>query len=265
MAIKSKNYEWTKFPPEVLRQALAVAENYLPESERNGKSTHRSLALANGDEWHHNTDEEHFAEYRRDCRYAQWRKLVIYKGDLITNFFGFEVPYTQVTVDLPERYQVEQVFEVLEAGLESGKIGPPAVRPVIFIGHGHSPYWQDLRTHLQDHHGLRCEVFESGPRAGRPALEVIAEMARNASFALLVHSAEDEQADGGLRARENVVHETGLFQGRLGFQRAIILREEGCEDFSNIAGIQEIRFHTRNIKETFGEVVATIRREFPDR
>jgi predicted nucleotide-binding protein len=90
-------------------------------------------------------------------------------------------------------------------------------------------------------------------------------MARNASFALLVHSAEDEQADGGLRARENVVHETGLFQGRLGFQRAIILREEGCEDFSNIAGIQEIRFHTRNIKETFGEVVATIRREFPDR
>jgi predicted nucleotide-binding protein len=89
-------------------------------------------------------------------------------------------------------------------------------------------------------------------------------MVSSASFALLVHTAEDEQADGSMRARENVVHETGLFQGRLGFERAIVLREDGCADFSNISGLQEIRFHEGNIRETFGEVVATIRREFPD-
>jgi predicted nucleotide-binding protein len=40
----------------------------------------------------------------------------------------------------------------------------------------------------------------------------------------------------------NVVHEAGLFQGRLGFERAIILLEEGCKSFSNIEGLGQIRF-----------------------
>jgi predicted nucleotide-binding protein len=47
-------------------------------------------------------------------------------------------------------------------------------------------------------------------------------------------TAEDERADGKLNARLNVVHEIGLFQGRRGFNRAIILLEEGCEEFSNV-------------------------------
>ena len=58
-------------------------------------------------------------------------------------------------------------------------------------------------------------------------------------------TAEDEQPDGTLRARENVIHEAGLFQGRLGFEKAIILLEEGCEEFSNIEGLGQIRFPER--------------------
>jgi len=64
-----------------------------------------------------------------------------------------------------------------------------------------------------------------------------------------------------MRARQNVIHELGLFQGKLGFSRAIILLEEGTEQFSNIQGIEQIRFSKGNIRETFGEVLATIRRE----
>jgi predicted nucleotide-binding protein len=88
-------------------------------------------------------------------------------------------------------------------------------------------------------------------------------MLSNSSFALLVMTGEDEMSDGGLRARQNVVHEAGLFQGRLGFARAIVLLEAGAEEFSNIHGIEQIRFDKGRIKETFGDVVATIRREFP--
>ena len=51
-------------------------------------------------------------------------------------------------------------------------------------------------------------------------------------MAFLVLTAEDEQTDGTLHARENVIHEAGLFQGRLGFEKAIILLEEGCQEFS---------------------------------
>jgi len=48
----------------------------------------------------------------------------------------------------------------------------------------------------------------------------------------------------------------------LGFNRAIILLQTGATEFSNIHGIEQIRF--TNIKEVFGDVLATIRREFPN-
>jgi len=87
-------------------------------------------------------------------------------------------------------------------------------------------------------------------------------MLSKSSFALLVMTAEDETKDGQFRARQNVIHEIGLFQGKLGFNRAAILLEEGTEEFSNIHGIEQIRFSKGNIKETYGEVLATIKREF---
>jgi predicted nucleotide-binding protein len=56
-------------------------------------------------------------------------------------------------------------------------------------------------------------------------------MLDDAVFAFLVMTAEDERAYGTRRARANVIHEVGLFQGRLGFEKAIILLEEGCSEF----------------------------------
>jgi len=86
-------------------------------------------------------------------------------------------------------------------------------------------------------------------------------MLEESSFALLVMTGEDETKDGNFRARQNVVHEAGLFQGRLGFSRAIILLEEGTEDFSNINGLHQIRFAKGRVAETFGEVLAVLKRE----
>jgi len=82
-----------------------------------------------------------------------------------------------------------------------------------------------------------------------------------AAIALLVMTGEDEQTDGKLRVRMNVVHEAGLFQGRLGFTRAIVLLEEGCEEFSNIQGLGQIRFPKGNIKAAFDEVRQVLERE----
>jgi predicted nucleotide-binding protein len=87
-------------------------------------------------------------------------------------------------------------------------------------------------------------------------------MLGRSSLAFLVLTGEDETADQQMRARQNVIHETGLFQGKLGFPRAIVLLEEGVEEFSNIAGIQHIPFAKGHIDGTFGEVLAVIKREF---
>jgi len=80
-------------------------------------------------------------------------------------------------------------------------------------------------------------------------------------MAFLLLTAEDKDEHGNLHARENVIHELGLFQGRLGFTRAIVLLEEGVTEFSNIHGINQIRFRPGRIRETFGDVLATIKRE----
>jgi predicted nucleotide-binding protein len=76
-----------------------------------------------------------------------------------------------------------------------------------------------------------------------------------------VATAEDEAADGTVHARQNVIHEIGLFQGRLGFARAIILLEEGCEEFSNIHGLGQIRFPRGNIAACFEDVRKVLERE----
>jgi predicted nucleotide-binding protein len=57
------------------------------------------------------------------------------------------------------------------------------------------------------------------------------------------------------------VHEAGLFQGRLGFERAIVLLEEGCEEFSNIHGLNQLRFPKGNVRAVFEQARAVLERE----
>ena len=82
-----------------------------------------------------------------------------------------------------------------------------------------------------------------------------------AGCAFLVMTAEDEQHDGSVHARMNVIHEAGLLQGRLGFRRAIVLLEEGCKTFSNMDGVGHIRFPAGNIAAVFGKVRQVLERE----
>lgn len=129
----------------------------------------------------------------------------------------------------------------------------------IFIGHGRSDEWRELKDHLTDKHRMRVEAYETGARSGHTIRDVLEELMGKASLAVLVHTPEDEQANGSFNSRPNVIHETGLFQGRLGFSKAIVLLKEGTTEFSNIAGIQQVRY--RSIRESFGDVLAWIKRE----
>ena len=99
------------------------------------------------------------------------------------------------------------------------------------------------------------------PVAGITNVARLSEMLDAAGIAFLIMTAEDEQMDGKVHARMNVVHEAGLFQGRLGFTRAIVLLEDGCEEFSNIHGLGQIRFPKGNIRAAFEEVRQVLERE----
>lgn len=131
----------------------------------------------------------------------------------------------------------------------------------VFIGHGRSPLWRELKDFIQDRLHLEWEEFNREPTAGMATIERLQLMLNGAAFSFLVMTAENDHADKTMHARENVVHEVGLFQGRLGFRKAIVILEEGCSEFSNIMGLNQIRFPSGNISACFEDVRKVLERE----
>jgi predicted nucleotide-binding protein len=177
---------------------------------------------------------------------------------------------TAFDVQAPTIEEIDAVFGTLEGHFESCRIpnwghsDEEEDKPVkLFIGHGRDSQWRDLKDHLQDKHGFKVVAYEIGSRAGHTIRDILTYMMDESSLAFLVMTGEDKQEDGTMRARQNVVHEAGLFQGRLGFNRAIVLLEEGTDSFSNVDGLQHIPFAKGHIASTFGEVLSVIWREFP--
>lgn len=130
----------------------------------------------------------------------------------------------------------------------------------IFIGHGQSSVWRDLKDFITDRLKLPYDEFNRIPIAGMTNIARLSDMLDAASFAFIIMTAEDETAEGKLQARMNVIHEVGLFQGRLGFDRAIVLLEENCSEFSNIQGLGQIRFPSNNISAKFEEIRRVLER-----
>ena len=105
------------------------------------------------------------------------------------------------------------------------------------------------------------DEFNREAVAGYTTSERLQTMMEQAGVAFLIMTAEEEDADAQLRARPNVIHEVGLFQGHLGLNRAIVLLEDGCAEFSNIIGLSQIRFPTGDISARFEEVRRVLERE----
>jgi hypothetical protein len=190
--------------------------------------------------------------------------------------YRFHPPRATLVIELPDERMCRTILDVIDNAHSAVSDGPhiePAdprwtggmTQPTIFIGHGGpNQMWRILKDFVAEF-GFRVVTFESEFRYGRPAAHVVWDMLQQADFALLVHTADDETKFGTVRARQNVVHETGLFQGRLGFEKAVIVREENVEEFSNLAGIQEIRFPEGRIEAASGEVLRALRGAFPVR
>ncbi|MFK5979929.1 MAG: nucleotide-binding protein [Rhizobiaceae bacterium] len=131
----------------------------------------------------------------------------------------------------------------------------------IFIGHGRSELWRVLKDFVSDRLKLDYEEFNRFPTPGMGTQERISEMLNGCGFAFVILTGEDVHGDETLHARENVVHEAGLFQGRLGWRKAIILLEDDCQEFSNIVGLGQIRFPKGDIEACFEKVRGVLERE----
>ena len=276
MPEKSKNYDRVIFSPEVMQEASDMITTNLPEKQREFDDKSLDIELPSGETWDHDNEEEFFADYRKGFVRASFEKS-LYKAGARIEITAYQNPqlnsvHTEVSVRMPTRTEVERIFEVIESNVVKCRlpVPPRKRRPKhskpnvrVFVGHGQSQLWRDLKDHLHEKHSISVEAYEIGAKAGLTIKEILSDMLTSSSFALLVMTGEDRDKSGKLHARENVIHELGLFQGHLGWRKAIVLLEESVEEFSNIQGLQQIRFSAGNIKETFGEVLATIQREFP--
>ena len=257
-----------RFGTEVLRAAMKTLQNV---TARNVQTSVNRVASAEG-EWQFDNDDEFFGEIRssKEAGYMVCLLAPFARADptqtgecQITVEYDRILAESRVTVQAPSRVAVFQLMRTFDDAVDGSRLpSVPAQRPVIFIGHGRNTQWRDLKDHLTDKHGYDVQAFEVGARAGHGIRDILEQLLERSTFAILVMTGEDEQEDGALRARQNVVHEAGLFQGRLGFSRAICAVEDSCEVFSNNAGIIQLRFAPGHIQEIFGDVVATLRREF---
>lgn len=273
MPTKTKIFRNVKFPPEIIKEANKFFLSFLNEENKQPYSKTFRISIDNDESWSYDKEDEFFAEYRKEIEFADLH-LQHYgnSNESRTSIFDFSFDkfmyQSTLSIELSERYMIEKVFEVLESNQSKYTIPyEKALEEVkrsikIFIGHGKSQQWKDIKDHLHEKHHFEVLAYETGARAGYTITEVLEEMSSEASFALLILTAEDNGADGIVRARENVIHEVGLFQGKLGFKKAIVILEEGCNEFTNISGVQQIRFKKDSIKETYGDVLATIYREF---
>lgn len=273
LGVQSKRtYHNVFFSVEALREVIR-------ETETLGQGRERKMAwgkTATGDaEWDFDTEPEFFAEYRKhpdSVSYGSYQTVPPgdYDDQLYVMLEVKSKTTSSVTIRARDRPTIEALFHTLERHVEACRIPQPhypepeAPRPMIFIGHGRDIAWRDLKDHLTDKHGYAVHAYEVGARAGHTIRDFLDDMLRESTVALIVLTAEDETADALLRARQNVVHELGLFQGRLGFSRAIAIVENGTELMTNLDGVQQLRFEKGNIASTFGDVLATLRREFGD-
>lgn len=135
------------------------------------------------------------------------------------------------------------------------------ITPTVFIGHGHSPLWRELKDYIQDDLELAPLFFEAASHVGEHLAEVLITFLSEANCAITLLTREDEQVDGRERARQNVIHETGYFQGKLGFKRVAMVIQRDAEEFSNVAGIVPIYFEGRQIRQAFPELTRWLKRE----
>ena len=261
MVMKRKFYYNTRFNPKVIK----AAHDLFLEKQKQIKDSEigppQSLVIVIGDEtWDFDFIEEFLALLPKANRYT-------FNHIINDNCLRIDTAYGNaeaVVVEFPQKAHVDAVFQVFEDNLEDCKIKTEDKLFNIFIGHGHDKQWQELKNHLQDKHQFLVQAYEVGQRGGQPTKDILKEMLEDCSLAFLVFTGEDIDIYGKAHARDNVIHELGLFQGKLGFKKAIVLLEEDVQVFSNIEGINQLRFSKGNIKEIFGDVVSVITREIRD-
>jgi predicted nucleotide-binding protein len=149
------------------------------------------------------------------------------------------------------RRDIDYIFEVLanSRATESN----PALRPSrVFISHGSSDEWREVQSHIERDLDVRTLELAQEPNRGRTVLQKLTEESDRCSYAVVIMTADDEMPDDAPRARQNVIHEIGFFQGKFGLPSVTLLYQMGTDIPSNIHGLVYVPFPSGMVSAAFG-------------
>lgn len=128
----------------------------------------------------------------------------------------------------------------------------------IFLSHGKSPLWQEVANYIEQKLAHEVVEFTEALNQGRTAIQKLEQDTEECAFAIIVLTADDEQASGSPRSREKVIHEIGYCQGTFGRENVLVLKQDGVAEFSDLAGIVYVPFAGNDIKSTFSRLQTEI-------
>jgi predicted nucleotide-binding protein len=135
----------------------------------------------------------------------------------------------------------------------------------VFITHGRGLHWREVADFIEKECNPQLPILELASRAnlGRTVIEKLDGEAAHCSYAVVVMTGDDITEDEEARARENVIHEIGFFQGRYGRSRVCLLHEEGVNIPSNLGGVVYCSFPKGKTSAAFIELQRDLAVAFP--
>ena len=162
------------------------------------------------------------------------------------------------------RNQVERLARYVEQLIEiraHSELAPPAAAAAqkVFISHGRAKDWLSVQAFIERDLNIRTLELAQEPNKGLTVLGKLAEAAEQCDSAVIVMTGDDKIESGEVRARENVLHEIGYFQGKYGLSRVVLLHEEGVNIPSNIQGLVYIPFPKGYVDGVQGALMRELR------
>ena len=148
--------------------------------------------------------------------------------------------------------RLEGICDELDLIPDQHSAGPPdqatAMENEVFIVHGRDHGAKETIAREVEKLGLKVVILHEQPNKGRTIIEKLEELAKSASFAIVLLTPDDfgalkDRIDNvnNPRARQNVVLELGYFIGKLGRERVCPIYKGEIELPSDLDGVLYIR------------------------
>ena len=138
---------------------------------------------------------------------------------------------------------------------------PSLENPVTFIDHGTNPIWTRVEKHLREDLMIECKTFLDSSYSSEQMVYSLSDFLDTCNFCVVILTKEDEQKGASEIIYQNIIHKIGLFQGRLGFNKTVLLKQDGIKFDTNFAGLQHITFSGSKIEQAFYELDKMLKRE----